>query len=55
MDDEYVKKFTKNFHNNIRNGKLVRCQKCSIHCLIRAEDVGKFKNVNGECNKEDTG
>lgn len=53
MADEDIKEFTKNWHKKIRDGELVQCQECWIHCLIKAEDIGKFKVVDGKCNADE--
>lgn len=53
MDDEEIKEFTKNWHEKIRNGELVQCKECWIHCLLKADDLGKFKVVNGECRPQE--
>lgn len=47
MDD--YKEFIKNVHQHINNGELIQCKECWIHCLLKSEDVGRYKVIDGEC------
>lgn len=33
--------FIKNLHEKIKDGELIQCQRCWIHCLGRKEELEK--------------